>query len=144
MYYVTESSPLTDTLLAKAMNQKEHIKSNFDFNIEEFSLIKDRSREPSEDFNVIEKIPSEFWMHQTFVQLPANFNKRQIQCNRMVDGFHRKNCSRLVANPKDFHLESKDETCECKDCGQKLEWFHICKMIYDTIDTDTVNNLNVS
>ena len=43
----------------------------------------------------------------------------------MVDGEHRRKCQRSEDDPKDFHLESK-ENCICKLCGRQLEWYHSC------------------
>ena len=61
---------------------------------------------------------------------PASFNYRRNLCVKMVDGHHKKNCMRLVNNPKDFHLES-DSICVCKHCGMQLEWGHECKTVED-------------
>ena len=131
VYFLTETAPLSETLQLKAMNQKEQIKSTFDLNIEEFLLVKERNRSPPNVLyseNIVEKIPSKFWCHEAFVQLPSSFKYRRNLCVRIVDGYHRNNCQRLVENPKDFHLESEDEKCKCKHCGKHLEWLHLCEI----------------
>ena len=87
--------------------------------------------------NLIEKIPTEFWMHRAFTKLPALSKYRRDLCAKLVDGHHRKNCRRTVTNPKDFHLES-DIMCICKHCNRYMEWFHVCKSDDDVNDTDNV------
>ena len=76
-------------------------------------------------YNMIERIPSEFWSHKQFEKLPSRSQYRQKLCQKLVDGEHKKKCIRLEDDPKDFHLESK-EFCICKFCGMQLSWYHEC------------------
>ena len=127
VYYLTGMSPLSDRLQAFAMTQKENIKSNYNLNIENFLLITDRRAE-RDPYQLYENIPTEFWLHKPYEQLPSRFSYRKDLCNKIVDGHHKRKCKRLVDNPKDFHLES-DISCICKYCNRHLEWYHECTTI---------------
>ena len=111
------------TLHERAETQKsqlEQLNLAFGLNIEELHLIKNRQRNAPDPYEMLEQIPSEFWMHKQYVKLPANRSYRRNLCIGIVDGHHKKKCKRLEDNPKDFHLEAK-ENCICKECGRHLE-----------------------
>ena len=116
--------PFAQTLHEKALEQKCHLNLSFPLEVDELLLIKQRRTAPETE-NIIENIPSEFWLHRCFAKLPARSSYRKNLCAKLVDAEHKKKCLRLVENPKDFHLESQ-ETCLCKICGRQLEWFHHC------------------
>ena len=131
VYHVTETVPFTQTLHERALTQKdqlEQLNKAFGLNLEELRLVKDRSL--PEPYPMIELIPTEFWMHKCFVHLPSKRKYRRDLCVKIVDGDHRRKCTR---SEEDFHLNSR-ETCICKFCGRHLEWYHECITTDDTLN----------
>ena len=123
VYFITETVPFAQTLHERALTQKdqlEQVSKAFGLRVEDL-LVLNLRRTPQEPYKVIENIPSEFWSHACFVKLPAKSTYRKNLCVKIVDGHHRKRCTRI----EEFHLESKDN-CICKHCGRQLEWFHEC------------------
>ena len=126
VHFLTETVPFSQTLHERALSQKDQLNQlnkAFGLNVEELSLIKDRT--PPEPYQILEKIPSEFWLHKCFAKLPALSKYRRDLCVKIVDQHHRKRCT-----DTDFHLEAK-ESCICKICGRQNEWYHECI----TVDT---------
>ena len=124
VHFLTETAPLTHTLLEKANNQLKEIgKINLSVNLnfQELLLVNDRTRTVLEKYNAIERIPTGFWSSEALTgNLPMNFYYRKKLCNRLVDSEHWKICL-----SDEFHTHSS-EKCKCMFCKKPAEWFHVC------------------
>ena len=105
------------------MNHLEQnpLNNAFGLEVNELTLVKERKT--PDPYQILELIPSEFWLHRCFVKLPALSRYRKDLCAKLVDAQHRKTCTN-----EDFHLEAK-ESCICKECGRQNEWWHKCVTI---------------
>ena len=126
LHHLTETQPLTNSLLEKAQKQLETIeKINLSFHIDhrELLLVKSRERIPLPNYNPIERIPTGFW-HSEILKgsLPANSYYRKRTANKIVDGEHIKICQ-----TKTFHYNHSNEECKCQFCNEPAEWFHKCQ-----------------
>ena len=71
----------------------------------------------TEDWNPNERIPSWFWLGQTFDKLPINKIYRKRLCSALLDFNHKDMCS-----IETFHIP--DEECICKFCKGSCSHFH--------------------
>ena len=126
VHFLTQTAPLTNTLLEKAEEKVKKINEinlSLELDNEELLLVKDRTRRPLEEYRAIERIPTNFWVSETLKEFPANFRYRQTVCKRIVDADHWKNCAN-----SDFHTHSL-EKCKCIFCNEFSGWNHICETI---------------
>ena len=103
IHFITQTKPLSQTLHERAITQKDQLmqlNEGLQLDLDNLLIVKERQRTSPEPENMLEQIPSEFWRHQCFVQLPANSSYRRKLCVKLVNGDHRKNCIRTH-----FHLE---------------------------------------
>ena len=68
-------------------------------------------------WNIYEKIPTWYWMTQTFEKLPTNPKYRKRLCQGAYDQNHKELCSLET-----FHIASCD--CKCKFCNELCTHFH--------------------
>ena len=126
VHFLTETQPLTNSLLEKAKEKIENIeKINLSFHIDhkELLLVKVRERKPFPKYSPIELIPTGFWQSEVLKgSLPANSKYRARTCNKLVDGRHWEICQ-----TKEFHYNHSNESCKCQFCNEPAEWFHECK-----------------
>ena len=127
VHFLTQTAPLTNTLLEKAEEKVKKINEinlSLELDNEELLLVKDRTRRPLEEYRAFERIPTNFWVSEILKgEFPANFSYRKTVCKRIVDADHWKTC----VNP-DFHTHSL-EKCKCIFCNEFSGWNHICETI---------------
>ena len=70
-----------------------------------------------DSWNIYEKIPTWYWMTQTFEKLPTNPKYRKRLCQGAYDQNHKELCSLET-----FHIASCD--CKCKFCNELCTHFH--------------------
>ena len=124
IYHITNTSPLSNTMLEKNKKQEQNIVISEDINISELLLLTDRSRTTPEKYVASENIPRTFYQNKpNYEKLPARKTYRTNLCIKLVDGHHRKICENYTNN--NFRLDSK-QTCICKLCGGHADWNHQC------------------
>ena len=121
-YYLTGCEPLSIRLKKMKHYCTKNLQFPAEFHGVQLSFLASNSTQ-EEEFNVLEKIPTWFWLSRAIQRLPSDPCYRQKICQELYDHKHLELCETNT-----FHHKVL-ESCICKICGLDMESYHerFCK-----------------
>ena len=115
-YFVTQTIPLSSYLKIRAPHMIRGLVFPDCLSGLKLTFLKPETDSPP--INLVQQIPSSFWLSKTFVSLPSNHYYRKRLCHEIFDLTHREYCK----NTK-FH-KCSEPNCSCVVCGGHVHPFH--------------------
>jgi len=117
VHFLTSTTPLSETL----KNLAPHTMGSFTFPTEmhghKLSFLQHENGN-HESANVLESIPTEFWLSRNLHSIPARQNLRKSLCRDVLDSDHF-----LICKTPTFH-PTATYSCICKLCNNHAHMFH--------------------